>query len=358
MNVYVLSQNCPENHHVGWAVSRDLEAVLASVFDAQFLYPTPIVPPSQLSLPYRVHQRLFKSWFELENLPTLGKGCNVLLIVGMLPHFLLSMHALGSVLKQFDLRIGYVLDAFDARVVDGAIAPYLDHLFVIESELAEEVHQQRLVPTRFMPMATNLIGTKLNTGRREIDVLSYGRRNELLHKQLLQHLRESDSPLFYHYSTLLHPHAMNRDEHTLMQSQLLDHAKVSLCFDASDQSRFYGRSPLLYRWFEAWAHGCAVVGHRPTGSGVMPLMAWENSVLELPADSSDWLPCLEDLLADQEALTKISQRNYQEALQRHDWRYRLQDMWQILGLPIPTNLQAEIYELRERSQSRALSAVC
>jgi Glycosyl transferases group 1 len=358
MNVYVLSQNGPENNHVGWAVSRDLEAVLAHVFDAQFLYPSKVVLPSWRSLPGRVHQRLFKSWFELENLPTLGKGCNVLLIVGMLPHFLLSMHALGPVLKQFDLRIGYVLDAFDAQVVDAAIAPHLDHLFVIDAELAEEVHQRGVVPTQFIPVATNLIGTKLNSGRRKIDVLSYGRRNELLHQQLLQHLRKSDSSLFYHYSTLLYPDAMDRDEHQLMQSQLLDLAKVSLCFDASDQSRFYGRSPLLYRWLEAWAHGCAVVGCRPTGRGVMPLMDWENSTLELPADSSDWLPFLEALLADQEALTEISRRNYQEALQRHDWRYRLQDMWQILGLPIPAKLQADIQELGRRSQPKALSAIC
>jgi Glycosyl transferases group 1 len=356
MNLYVLSENGLENTHIGWSVSRSLEQVLAAGWDAKFLYPKEDPYPRCLSLPFRIRRRLSKSWFYLDELPTLGKGQNVLLIVGMLPHFLLSMHALPF-LKQFDLRVGYLLDAFDPHVVDAAIAPDLDHLFVIDADLAWQVDQQRLVPTHFMPMATNMVGSKLHPGRRSIDLLSYGRRNEAFHRQLLQHLRDSDQNLFYHYSTLLHPQSMNRDEHTLLQSQILSNAKISLCFDGSSEGRFYGRSPLLYRWFEAWAHGCAVVGHSPTGRGVKSLMNWENSVLDLPESPTDWIPFVQSLLADETGLADISRRNYDESLLRHDWRYRLQDMWKILGLSLPAPIQADIDSLILRSRSQAPSPV-
>jgi Glycosyl transferases group 1 len=356
MNLYVLSENGLENTHVGWSVSRSLEQVLAIGWNAKFLYPKDHKYPRCLSLPFRIHRRLSKSWFYLDELPTLGNGQNVLLVVGILPHFLLSMHAVPF-LKQFDLRVGYLLDAFDPQGLDAAIAPHLDHLFVIDADLAEQVNQQQLVSTHFLPLATNMVDSKLRQGYRGIDLLSYGRRDEAFHRQLLQHLRSSDQSLFYHYSTLSHAQAMNQDEHTFLQSQILSHSKVSLCFDASSQKRFYGRSPLLYRWFEAWAHGCAVVGQRPTGRGVRSLMNWENSVLDLPESPRDWIPFVQSLLADEAGLAAISRRNYNESLRRHDWRYRLQDMWKILGLSLPNAIRQDIDGLILRSQSQAPSTV-
>jgi hypothetical protein len=218
-----------------------------------------------------------------------------------------------------------------------------------------QVNQQHLVPTHFLPMAKNMVGLKLNQGRRSIDLLSYGRRDERFHQQLVQHLRGSEQNLFYHYSTLLHPQSMNREEHTLLHSQILSNAKINLCFDASQQQRFFGRSPLLYRWFEGWAHGCVIVGQRPTGQGVLPLMDWENSVLELPKSRTDWIPFVQSLLANEESLAEISRRNYHEALLRHDWRYRLQEMWKVLGLSLSAPVQSGIDGLVLRSQGKALS---
>jgi hypothetical protein len=346
MNLYVLSENSSENKHIGWSVSRDLDGVLAEVFDAKFLYPKQSGPHHMSSLSSRLHQRLFKSWFQLEDLPTLGKGCNVLLIVGMVPHFLLSMYTLGPLLKQFDVRIGYLLDGFDPESIDAAIAPHLDHLFVIDAKLAEQVNQRQLVPTHFMPIAINMDKAQLQPGRRSIDLLSYGRRNEFLHQQLLHHIQSSNHSLFYHYSTMLHPVSLNLDEHTLLHSQLLSQSKISLCFDAS--ARFRGLSPLLYRWLEAWAHGCVVAGKKPSGLGVAELLDWQDSTFELPDDRADWVPFLDELLADEDRLAEVALRNYQQASQRHDWRDRLLRMLMVTGLPIPPQLQEGLDELQRR----------
>ncbi len=138
----------------------------------------------------------------------------------------------------------------------------------------------------------------------------------------------------------------------MLMTNLLNKSKISICFEPSSLPRFRGYSPLLLRWLEGWACGCVIVGKRPFGKGVAQLLDWENSTVELPDDSSDWIPFFEDLLNHEDLLIEISQRNYQECLLRHDWRYRIRDIFTTLNLPIPDQLQLEI-ELVQAKAERA-----
>jgi len=133
----------------------------------------------------------------------------------------------------------------------------------------------------------------------------------------------------------------------MLHSRLLNHAKISLCFEASDVPRFYQDSPLLYRWLESWLYGCTIVGKRPFGTGVAELMDWENSAVDFPRDGNA-VEFLESLLADQDFLAHNSLRNHCECLMRHDWRYRLRDMLAIASLPVSARLEAEIQALQEK----------
>lgn len=352
MNLFVLSELNPGNKHVGWSVSCSMESTLAQVCNPTFIYPSPNqtlrlfdrfeISDSGVDYLQRYRHRLFKSWFTVDALPTLPEGVNVLLVVGLGPRFLLSIHALGPLLKQFDLRLGYILDGFNPQHLDSTLKDSLDHLFVIGSELAEDVQRLHGISTSFLPLATDVLKQDLNLQHRPIDILSYGRGNQDVHHVLHDRYGKLGSDRFYHYSTFFQPEVHDQQEHIDLLENLLNRSKVSLCFEASDVGRFMGYSPILYRWFEAWAAGCTVVGKKPTGQGVAELMQWENSAIDLPNSPSDWIPFFEDLLEDESTLQRNAERNYREALLQHDWRYRFREMFSTVGLETPETLVEQI----------------
>lgn len=364
MNLFVLSELHPGHNHVGWTVSHSLENTLASACNAKFVYPIEnngihlfnhftlaAAPEAKIN---RLRHRLFKSWFEVDQLPTLEQGPNVLLVVGLNPHFLLAMHALGPLLKKFDLRLGYLLDGFDPATIDRTVLPLLDHLFVMSSEIADDVSRRYGLSTSFLPLATNTFSTHFNSGDRWIDIMTYGRGNTELHRTLQAHFNQPESKRVYYHSTFSQPEVHDPSEHISLLSKLLDRSKISLCFEASSVGRFMGYSPILYRWFEAWASGCMVVGKKPFGRGVAELMDWENSTYEIPDHPSEWVPFIEALLDDQATLLENSRRNYRECLLRHDWRYRLRDMFKTVGLSVPERLETEIAYLAEKAYNSTL----
>lgn len=344
MNLFVLSELYPENRHVGWSAIHSLEEPLSTAVDAVFIYPS---PNKNIQFLRRYRHRIFKSWYRIDDLPTLGRGPNILLAISLKPNFLLSMLALGPLLKKFDLRIAYLLDSFAPGDIDRDVAPLLDHLFVMSAEIADEINERRIVSATFLPLATNTLFSKFNFIDRSIDVISYGRTNSSVHKRLQLHFNEQPSNRIYFHSTFSHPEVINRREHVTLLFKLLSISKISLCFEPSSIRRFWGYSPIQLRWFEAWISGCTVVGKRPFGKGVPELMDWKNSAIEIPDNSADWIPFFEELLRDRDTLIANSRRNYYECLRRHDWRYRVRHMFNMLGLPVPEKLQDEIALLRK-----------
>ncbi|MFQ4142282.1 glycosyltransferase [Chlorogloeopsis sp. ULAP02] len=346
MNLFVLSELYPGNKHVGWSVLYPLEEVLSSTFNATFIYP---LPNNKIQLLRRYRHRIFKSWYKIDDLPTLDQGPNILLVIGLGPRFLLSIHALNSVLKKFDLRIGYILDGFYSSHLDRDVMPYLDYLFVICADLADAINRSTKLSTAFLPLATDVLKLGSNSIHRSIDIISYGRTDPKIHKCLQRNFNEEHNNRIYLHSTFSHPEVFNIQEHTKLLFKILSRSKISLCFEASNVERFQGYSPILMRWFESWSSGCTVVGKKPFGKGVANLINWQNSTIEVPDNPADWLAFFEELLSDNDGLIANSQRNYRECLNRHDWRYRIKDMFKVLELPIKENLKNEIAFLRQKS---------
>jgi hypothetical protein len=359
MNLFVLSELHSGHNHVGWSVSYSLEDTLSATCNVQFLHP---IQNQGLSCFHpqgfardrpdfvtRTQQYLFKSWYELDKLPTLGSGLNVLLVIGLKPRFLLSIFALKDLLDQFDLRIGYLLDGFDPEKLNRPPLPKLDHLFVITPSLAQEVERIHSVKTSFLPLAANTFSLPEYQSQRSIDILGYGRINQQVHKQL-QKFNEAGSQRLYLYSTFAGAEVYDVRDHLALLNRLLGRSKISLCFEASYLQRFKGRSPLLYRWFEGWAAGCVIVGKKPVDKGIEALMGWQDSTLGIPDDLEDLIPFVESLLQDEPRLQEISWRNYVECRLRHDWRYRLRHMFEKLNLPLPAQLIEQIEQLQRYKQ--------
>lgn len=360
MNIYLLSELHPSNTHVGWSVSYSLEKILVESCGAMPIYPIENKEKNSLQ---RYQHRLLKSWFTISEPPVLGEGPNVLIVIGLGARFLLSMLALGPLLNQFDLKIGYLLDGIYPAEIDRAVIPHLDHLFLITAEVVDEVAASLPLNASFLPLATDVLrqgaqhlGNRLERG---IDIINYGRTQPDLHQALQRYYNQGDSQRMYFHTTFTGTNVASHQEHIMLMTKLLSKSKINICFEPSTLPRFRGYSPLLLRWLEGWACGCAIVGKRPFGKGVDQLLDWENSTLELPDSASDWIPFFEELLNQGELLLQISQRNYQECLLRHDWRYRIRDIFTTLNLPMPAQLQLEIELVQakaERAKQYALPA--
>lgn len=359
MNLFILSELRPGFTHVGWSVSYSLEETFAELLNPTFIYPERKQPFRALRQLGFDEERLlpiegrinnvFQSWYDIRSLPTLPQGTNVLLAIGLTPDFLLSLPALGPLLKKFDLRVGYLLDGFNPEWIDEAIVKYLDHLFVFSDELAEEVAQLHGISTTFLPLGVNTTKSHFPNSNRWIDIISYGRGNETVHKCLQTHFNQQANGRMYFHSTFARGEVDNQQEHVTLMRKLLSRSKISLCFEASHIIRFRGQSPLLYRWFEAWAAGCTVVGKKPFGKGVSKLMDWENSAIDIPDAPSEWINFFNALLDDEETLAQNAERNYRACLLQHDWRYRIKDMLTTLDLPVPEALNHSIAQLQAQA---------
>ncbi|XPM60490.2 MAG: glycosyltransferase [Leptolyngbya sp. IPPAS B-1204] len=356
MNLFVLSELGHKGSHVGWSVNHSLEETLTEVLNPTLIYPEKIFPlkwlhqlgiPEDNLEPFELRlNRLLKHWYKLQHLPTLPQGTNVLLVIGLTPNFLQALLTIAPLLKQFDLRIAYLLDGFKPTWLDPTIATWLDHLFVISQELATEISQISSISTTFLPLGANTTKSYASGTHRWIDIISYGRGNEAVHRCLQAHFNQGSTERMYFHSTFTTGEVENPREHITLMRKLLSRSKISLCFEASHLSRFNGHSPLLYRWFEAWAAGCTIVGKQPFEQGVQELMDWENSTIEIPDSPTDWIPFFESLLADETTLALNARRNQQECMLRHDWLYRIKTMLTTVGLPVPEALHDAITQLQ------------
>jgi Glycosyl transferases group 1 len=359
MNLFVLSELHPSNTHVGWSVTQGLEDVLAGTCGAMRLYPVENdnaallkqyrVADDRVDFLKRYRHRIFKSWYEVDSLPTLGKSPNILLVIGVLPRFLLSVFSLGPLLDQFDLRVGYLLDGFNPHQLNRPPLRHIDHLFTMSAELAHEVKDIHDINASFLPLGIDTTKFGKYKTDRPIDIISYGRTQRQVHQHLQYYYNQQNgnSDRFYLHSTFAHADVFSLKEHVTLLTRLLTRAKINLCFEPSYVERFRGYSPISYRWFEGWAAGCAIVGTKPFGEGVDQLLDWPDSTLDIPEHSNDWVSFFEHLLDDPARLAEISQRNYWECRSRHDWRYRIQDLLKTLNLPIPERLTTEINQLKQ-----------
>lgn len=348
MNIFILSEfysNSSNQNSVCFGFNYVFERILADTCNATIIYPE---SNDRIGLYNRCKNRIFKSWFKFEELPILKDKPNILLVIGLGPQHLLAMSSLGNLLEKFDLRLAYLIDIFDPRHIDSSVIPYLDHILVTIPELVDETNQFISEKSSFMPLGTDVLKYGSNSLHRCIDIINYGRGNPKIHQSLQLHFNQLNSNHLYFHSTFDTSQVYNLQEHILLLNKLLSKSKISLCFEPSQISRFRGYSPLTFRWFEGWAAGCTIVGKKPFSKGTNELMDWENSTIEIPENPSEWIPFFEELLGDQETLLANSQRNYRECLLRHDLRYRIKDIFDIVGLPIPSRLNDEIKYLKQK----------
>ncbi|MEL6384804.1 MAG: glycosyltransferase [Cyanobacteria bacterium J06626_18] len=265
--------------------------------------------------------------------------------------------------KQFDVVAAYVVDAwlFNAYPKE---TYQLDHLFVPVLEAIEGLEQKFKIPVSLLPFGANVLLHGSGQRDRPIDVMSFGRTPVEFHQALSQGLNRPGSDRVYYR----HP-AVDRQwypqndcyegrvdhEYRLLFHQMMRRSKVVLAFDPLyDTDQLYEsykvntrpwkfkHSVLSLRWIEGCAAGCAILGKRPKTVLADQILNWEDVTIELPENPDEWFRFTEKLLEDTSRLQAIHQRNYIESLSRHDWRYRIRDLFETLKLSLPTLLTDEL----------------
>ena len=93
-----------------------------------------------------------------------------------------------------------------------------------------------------------------------------------------------------------------------------------------------GQSELGSRYYEGAAAGAVLLGSKPVSASFQELFGWPDAVVEIEPDGSDAARVIADLSREPERLREISRRNAREALLRHDWAYRWENVLSVAGL--------------------------
>jgi hypothetical protein len=90
------------------------------------------------------------------------------------------------------------------------------------------------------------------------------------------------------------------------------------------------------RYFEAAASGAIMLGERPDNPEFKNLFGWPDSVLHLPFDSPEIDKIIKTVDDDPERQERMRRVSVKEALLRHDWAYRWEQILGAVGLePLP-----------------------
>lgn len=342
-NLFVLTPFDAHRNHAGYSLLYDLEIQLRGI-GAHFMkcvYSEPAPPKGIFS---RASRPSFSVDLTGVEIPSGAK----LLVLCFTPRFLSVLKSLKKHISRFDAICVYCLDGFDSKTMNGYGAEALegiDIIFTATEEMVDDFKRLGVHDSHYLPFGVDTLTQATLEAKKTIDVLSFGRSHKLYHEALESQLNDPKDPRVYIHSTFAGAELTSQEEHRRLHWKLLQRSKISLCFESSQVERFCGRSPVLYRWYECLAAGCAIVGTRPKCASAGDILGWPNSTIEVPSDAGAFMQLVDELLADEDLLANICSTNKMEVLRRHDWRYRIRDILYKLDLPVPGELQRDLDRL-------------
>jgi hypothetical protein len=173
---------------------------------------------------------------------------------------------------------------------------------------------------------------------RLVDVYSIGRRREGIHHEMLKAAERGE--IFYVHDTFVgggltevYDHRQHRELYANMAKRSRYFVVTAAKMDQTDYTQ--GQVELGYRYYEGAAAGTVMIGDVPDCEAYQELFGWPEAVIGIQADGSDTMAILSELGCNPERVTAISRQNTTEALLRHDWLYRWNEMFRIAGIELP-----------------------
>lgn len=335
---------------LGWTPIYEFEDLLASATEGTIHRPALKGRTARRLLRGPLRQRFGHITFADPPRPVPGRD-NVLIAVATTPTQLQMLLGVPG-LRSFDHVVAYVIDSY--RYADyPEVTSRLDRIFTPILEDVEALQERFGVPTTLLPFGYDALvqGSDRDHRHRPIDVIGYGRQPPEHQRAIREAFNRPGSDRLYFHSTYHHPRPRDVREERDLFWKLLRRSNLALAFCTK---AFYQRpipvSIVTCRWFECLTAGCVVVGRRPSTPLADQLFDWPDATIEAPDDPAEFVPFVEDLLAQPERLDEARRVTRRQFLARHDVRYRIRDIFTTLGLPLPVALEAGLDELSRLSE--------
>ena len=218
-----------------------------------------------------------------------------------------------------------------------------DHIFIGVRQNVQDVARITGRPCTYLPLAADVLRfAPASIERpRPIDICNIGRRSQITHRALLDEAEQKQ--IFYYYDTVAASgsdlkqrtfRVDNPREHRRLLATLLQRSSYYVA------NRSYVNSPELIagddeisaRFYEGAAAGTVMIGEAPRTEEFKQQFDWPDAIIHLPFDSPDVGRIISELNSDRERLQAARLNNVREAARRHDWLYRIQLVFDTLGL--------------------------
>jgi hypothetical protein len=230
-----------------------------------------------------------------------------------------------------------------------------DHVIVGMNGTIQDLGKAISKPCHYVPGAVDAIrfSPYPHPPPRVIDVYSIGRRWDGIHGTLQQ--LTAGNRLFYIYDSSAQGGEVSVSEPSQHRELYASVAKRSRYFivapgkvNVFDETQ--GQIEVGYRYYEGAAAGTVMVGQAPNCEPFRRMFDWRDAVIEIQPDGSDVARVLAELDEQPERLHEIRRRNSREALLRHDWVYRWNDVLDIAGLRPGQAMQERVKRLKDLAE--------
>lgn len=215
--------------------------------------------------------------------------------------------------------------------------PHVDQLFITDPELVDEWTILTGLPTACLPWGADTLRFP-SVSHRPVDLLRLGRQPAAWDDDAATATDATHHGLVFRGRPPMSADpAMNQEA---VRVALLD-SKLVLAFSNLVSPAAYThptRDYLTGRWMDALAAGCTVVGAAPASASVL---LWDGATVEIDPTSRDasWATLREAVAKQTPERARMTQ---QRARQLLDWRWRLRDLSQHMGWPMPPRLAEEL----------------
>lgn len=221
----------------------------------------------------------------------------------------------------------------------------VSRIFVPTNLLIDEQQTFLDVSHDFLPIGVDAVRFGSERQDRMIDVNAYGRQPRAMTNLLSDTLNVRDGRYrFSHTDHLASIEIRDPERHRALFWRMLTDSKVALAYapEATGGAERFDCSFVGQRWYESLAAGCAIMGRKPDAPETESLFDWPEALIELPDDTHAAQASIMDLICDTGRLTAISRRNHRAALERHDWRHRIEALAEKLGIERDDRFCAEL----------------
>jgi hypothetical protein len=330
----------------GWVAIDEFEDLFARLGNCRIL-----VPLGRSPLPGLAGRIRDKSFGAFTRLGPIENDGDLLLVVARGPGDLRMLSSIPNARMRFRYIAGYVIDSYFTEDFGSSVRGY-DHIFSTTQEGSEEISKRFKVSSSVLRQGFDCLNWASCDGARSIDLIGFGRQPSSYHRAFQNAFHTHRSGLLYLHSPIgaFTGDAVWRERPMMLK--LLQQSKISLAFHLlvePEAKRPRSTNFVTSRWFESLATGCIVAGKRPPGTMAEELFCWPDALVELPDSPADAVSMIHELVSDSHFIEKTRQRNVVEMCKRHDWRYRINEIYQHFNLPPPPLLSHELSLLKSKT---------